>query len=189
MTRQIPAAARAAVTAAIFAAAAAGCTAIPARQASQPAAARPATACPAPSPALALPVTAAALAAAVSTAGRFTAAYYTWPAGPSPREWLARLRRLATAQLAARLAEAAATLTAGSQSSRATVTGHAVRLVAAGMVIVTVQARQDTAGPAGQATAAVSLAVTLVPAGTAGWAVYDAEPASAGDSGGPDAAP
>jgi pyruvoyl-dependent arginine decarboxylase (PvlArgDC) len=68
------------------------------------------------------------------------------------------------------------------------VTGHAVQLVTAGMVIVTVQARQDTAGPAGQATAAVSLAITLVPAGS-GWAVYDAEPVSAGDSGGPDAAP
>lgn len=184
MTRPVPAAARAAVAAVVLTVAAAGCTAIP-RQASQPpAAARPATACPATSPAPALPVTAAALAAAISTASRFTAAYYTWPAAPSPRKWLARLRPLATAQLAARLAEAAATVTASGQSSTAAVTGDAIRLVTAGMVIVTVQARQLTAGAAGE----VSLAVTLVPAGS-GWAVYDAEPASAGDSGGPDAAP
>jgi hypothetical protein len=184
MTRQLPAAARAAAIAAVLAVAAAGCTPRSAGPASHPAAARTVTACPAASPGPALPVAPAALAAAARTASRFTAAYYTWPAARSPRTWLARLRPLATAQLAARLAQATATLTAGGQSSSAAVTGYSVRLVAAGMVIVAVQARQDTAGTA----TGVSLAVTLVPAG-AGWAVYDAEPASAGDSGGPGAAP
>jgi hypothetical protein len=183
MTRPVPAAARAAVIAAVLAVAAAGCTPGSAGPARHPAT-RTVTACPAASPAPALPVAPAALAAAARTASRFTAAYYTWPAARSPRTWLARLRPLATAQLAARLTQAAATLTAGGQSSSAAVTGYSVRLVAAGMVIVTVQARQDTAGT----TSRVSLAVTLVPAGS-GWAVYDAEPASAGDSGGPGAAP
>jgi hypothetical protein len=179
--------ARAALTAAAAILAIAGCTAQAARPPVQQSAAPRHTVrtCPAPSSAPPLPVTPAALGAAVRTASRFSAAYTTWHAG-HPQAWLARLRPLATAQLATRLAQAAGTT--GGQSSTGTVTSAAIRLITAGMIIVTVQVRQDTSSAGGRASATASLAVTLVPAG-GGWQVYDAEPASAGDSGGPGAAP
>jgi hypothetical protein len=147
---------------------------------------------PAPAPARLLPVSLTSLAAAARTAGRFTAAYTTWGWQQPPGQWLARLRPLATAQLARQLTQAAATpgSTRARQSSAGTVTSEQVRMLAPGMIVITVQVRQVTTSPSGTTRAVTSLAITLVPDGRERWVVYDAEPASAGDAGGvPGAAP
>ena len=104
----------------------------------------------------------------------------------------AGLRPLATAQLARQLTQAAATpgSTRARESVAGTVTGEQVRMLAPGTIIITVQVRQVTTSPSGTTRAVTALAITLVPDGRNGWAVYDAEPASAGDAGGvPGAAP
>jgi hypothetical protein len=182
------------VTAVIVAAGCTACTGWQPRQAPPPAPAASAPARPAPSSdAVALlPVSPASLGTASRTAARFAAAYVTWSWRQPPAAWAARLRPLATAELARQLAQAAATpgSVQARQSSTGTVTAERVRLLAAAMIILIVQVRQVTTGPAGKTTAITSLAITVVPSGGGGWAVYDAEPASAGDTGGvPGAAP
>ena len=174
---------------------AAGCAACTARQpAHAPSAPHPAAtaARPAPSPdtAALLPVSLASLASAARTAARFAAAYTTWNRRQAPAAWAARLRPLATPQLARQLTQAAGTATRSGQSSTGTVTSEQARMLAPGMIILTVQVRQVTTSPSGTSQAVTSLAITLIPEGGGGWAVYDAEPASAGDAGGvPRAAP
>ena len=107
-----------------------------------------------------------------------------------PAAWAARLRPLATPQLARQLTQAAGTATRSGQSSTGTVTSEQARMLAPGMIILAVQVRQVTTSPSGTSQAVTSLAITLIPEGGGGWAVYDAEPASAGDAGGvPRAAP
>ena len=175
---------------------AAGCTACTARQPAQAppsphppaAAARPA---PSPDAAALLPVSLASLGTAARTAARFAAAYTTWNRRQPPATWAARLRPLATAQLARQLTQAAATPGSAQarQSSTGTITSEQARLLAASMIIITVQVRQVTTSPSGTTRAVTALAITLVPR-AGGWAVYDTEPASAGDAGGvPGAAP
>jgi hypothetical protein len=140
-------------------------------------------------PAALLPVTLPSLAAAARTAARFATDWTTWNWRQPPAAWAARLRPLATTQLARQLTQAAATPIRTRQSSTGTVTAEQARLLAPGMIILTVQVRQVTTSPDGTTRAITRLAITLVPRG-GGWAVYDAEPASAGDAGGvPGAAP
>jgi hypothetical protein len=176
------------LTAVIVAAGCAACQPAHAPSAPHPAAT---AARPAPSPDTALlPVSLASLAAAARTAARFAAAYTTWNRRQAPAAWAARLRPLATPQLARQLTQAAATATRSGQSSTGTVTSEQARMLAPGMIILTVQVRQVTTSPSGTTQAVTSLAITLIPEGGGGWAVYDAEPASAGDAGGvPRAAP
>ena len=179
----------------IVAAGCAACTTWQPRPAPPPSphpACAPARPAPSPDPAALLPVSPASLAAAARTAARFAAAYTTWSWRQPPSQWLARLRPLATAQLARQLTQAAATPgnAQARQSSTGTVTSEKARMLAPGMIILTVQVRQVTTSPSGTTQAVTSLAITLIPEGGGGWAVYDAEPASAGDAGGvPRAAP
>jgi len=181
-------------TALLVAAGCAACTTQLSRHSPPPPHPGPAQAscAPAPDPTRLLPVSLTSMAAAARTAARFAAAYTTWSWRQPPGQWLARLRPLATAQLTRQLAQAAATpgSTRARQSSTGTVTSEQVRMLAASMIIITVQVRQVTTGPAGTTRAVTTLAITLIPEGGSGWAVYDAEPASAGDAGGvPGAAP
>lgn len=141
-------------------------------------------------PAVPLPVSQAGLRAAASLASRFAAAYLTRPPGQSPAGWLARLAPLVTGQLYGSLARSAATPALwppGQPAAAATIAAARVRDLAAGTVILTVTARlrqataTATAGT-GATTTTTALAVTVVQ-GAAGWAVYDVEPASAGNAG------
>jgi hypothetical protein len=181
---------RAAVLAAL-AATAIGCTACaslftvavsPARHQAVPGR-HPAAACPTVSPIVALPVSPAGLRAAAALAARFAAAYLTRPPGQTPGRWLARLAPMVTSQLyavLARTAAAPALWPPGQPPASAAVAAVRVRDLAAGSVILTVTVRVRRAGGAGTTTA--GLAVTVV-MGTAGWAVYDVEPATAGNTG------
>ena len=119
----------------------------------------------APDAAALLPVSLASLAAAARTAARFAAAYTTWNRRQPPAAWAARLRPLATAQLARQLTQAAATPASARarQSSTGTITSEQARLLAASMIIITVQVRQVTTSPSGTTRAVTALAITLVP--------------------------
>jgi hypothetical protein len=185
-SRRLPACA----TALLMAAGCAACTTWQTLHAPPPSphpASAPARPAPSPDTTALLPVSPASLAAAARTA----AAYTTWSWRQPPGQWLARLRPLATAQLARQLTQAAAPGSPRPRESAAgTVTSEKARMLAANMIIIAVQVRQATTGPAGTTTAITSLAITLVPQPGGGWAVYDAEPASAGNAGGtPGAAP
>jgi hypothetical protein len=172
---------------AMLAATAIGCAAcaIPATSGGTPA--RNGTASHRPSaaaacPAVPLPVGLSGVRAAAALAGRFAAAYLTRPAGGSPGQWLARLAPMVTSQLYAVLARTAATPALwppGQPPAKAAVAAVRVRDLAAGSVILTVTAE---ARPAAGAATTTTLAVTVVQ-GAAGWAVYDVEPASAGNTG------
>ena len=100
------------------------------------------------------------------------------PAAACPTVSPAGLR--AAAALAARFGAAYLTRPPGQTPDSAAVAAVRVRDLAAGSVILTVTARVRRAGGAGTATA--GLAVTVV-MGTAGWVVYDVEPATAGNTG------
>jgi hypothetical protein len=150
-----------------------------------PAAAHPvagrATAHTVPGLAALLPVSPAQLQAAAALAARFTAAYTTHRAGQTPDAWLARLSAMATAQLAAALARAApwqsAAVTAGQ------VTAEQIRDLTPGSVTVTVGIRQSVTTSGGPRTVTLGFAVTLTSQPGADWAVYDIEPATAGNAG------
>ncbi len=169
-------------------AAGAACTACALPTPAQPppgqahAAARPtAAARAAPGLAALLPVSPARLQDAAALAARFTAAYATHRLGQTPRAWLARLRPMATAQLTAVLTRAApwqsAAVTAG------TVTAEQIRDLTPGSVTITVEIRQAVTGSGGPQTATLGFAVTLTRQAPDGWAVYDIEPATAGNAG------
>jgi hypothetical protein len=133
-------------------------------------------------PAVPLPVGPAGVRAAAALAGRFAVAYLTRPAGGSPGQWLAGLAPMVTSQLYAVLAPTAATPALwppGQPPAAAAVAAVRVRDLAAGSVILTVTVRVR---PAAGATTTAGLAVTVV-SGAAGWAVYDVEPAAAGNAG------
>lgn len=134
-----------------------------------------------PGPAALLPISPAQLHEAAALAARFTTAYATHPPGQSPAAWLARLRPMATSQLAAALARTAATPglwrhpwpTAGQAAD------EQIRDLTPGSVTFTLRLCQPAAdcGPL-----AAGYAVTLT-GKASGWAVYDIEPATAGNTG------
>jgi hypothetical protein len=172
-----------------------GCSLLPHPAASPGPASRPArTPAPAtsrpaasvPPPALHLPFSAARLQAAVALAGRFTAAWDSWSWRQSSAAWLAALEPMAAASLEPVLAQAAGTRgvlaqrAADRQTAAATVTALAIRDLSPGSVTITVTVDQVITSRSGTSRASPSWAVTLTPAG-AGWAVWDIEPAAAGD--------
>ena len=128
-----------------------------------------------------LPVSPARLQAAAALAARFTTAYTTHRPGQTPGAWLARLSSMATAQLTTTLARAApwqsAAVTVGQ------VTSEQIRDLTPGSVTVTVGIRQSVTASRGPRTVSVGFAVTLTRRPGAGWAVYDIEPADAGNAG------
>lgn len=134
-----------------------------------------------------LPFPPARLQAAMGLAGRFAAAWDSWSWRQPPAAWLAALTPMAATSLDPALAQAAGTpavlaqRAAARQAATATVTKSAIRDLTPGSVTVTVGVRQVITSTSGTSTSAASLAVTVVPAGS-GWAVWDIEPASAGNS-------
>jgi hypothetical protein len=157
----------------------------PPARATTPASPRPATA--APPLASILPFPPARLQGAATLAGRFTAAWDSWSWRQSPATWLARLRPMTTSTLYAALAQAAATpgvlaqRKAARQTATATTSAPQIRDLTPGSVTITITARQVITSPAGTSHAAASFAVTLTPRGS-GWAIWDIEPASAGNN-------
>jgi hypothetical protein len=167
------------------------------------AATRPAPSSPAPpgataaTPGLAalLPASPAWIEAAAGLATRFATAYTTWSWTQPPTAWLARLRPITASQLYPALAQAAwtpgilAQRDHARQAAAGTVTGERIRDLTPGSVIITVQVRQVITSPAGHSQVADDLAVTVARAG-GGQAVWDVEPATAGNTGGdPDGSP
>jgi hypothetical protein len=158
---------------------------------------RPAPSSPAPAPAAApapglaalLPDSPAWIEAAAGLAARFAAAYATWSWRQPPAAWLARLRPLTGAQLYPALARAAGTPGILAQrdhshlAAAGTVTGERIRDLTPGTVIITVQVRQAISTAAGRSEAPDDLAVTVVRAGDS-QAVWDIEPAAAGNTAG-----
>jgi hypothetical protein len=128
-----------------------------------------------------LPISPAQLQAAAALAAQFTTAYTTHSPGQTQGAWLARLSPMATTQLTAALARAApwqsAAVTAGQ------VTAEQIRDLTPGSVTVIIGIRQSVTTSGGQRTVALSFAVTLSPQPGTGWAVYDIEPADAGNAG------
>ena len=146
-------------------------------------AASPHPASHAPGPAALLPVSLPSLQAAATLAARFTAAYGTRRPGQPPQAWLAALRPLATRQLAASLAATAAT--AALWNHHPATTAHATtgpaRYLTAGSVTFTVTLHQATT-TARPRTLTTAYALTLTRRPRGGWAVYDIEPAAAGNT-------
>jgi hypothetical protein len=178
--------------AAVLAASYAACTSWQPRQAPRPspaASSPPATPTPAGSPALAaiLPFSPSRLQAAAVLAGRFTASWDSWSWRQSPAAWLARLLPLAAAELRPALAQATGTpgvlaqRDATRQAATATATAGRIRDLTPGSVTVAVTVLQVITSTGGITQAMASFAVTLTPRGT-GWAIWDIEPASAGNS-------
>ena len=134
-----------------------------------------------------LPFSPARLQAAAVLAGRFTAAWDSWSWRQSPAAWLARLLPMTAAELRPALAQAAGTpgvlaqRDATRQAATATATAEQIRDLTTGSVTVAVTVRQVITSTSGTTQAVASFAVTLTPHGT-GWAVWDIEPASAGNS-------
>ena len=174
----------AAVVASLAAVACAACNALqPATtQASRPRCPSPAPhAAPLPAPrgSALLPVSLPSLQAAAALAARFAFDYATSRPGESPRAWLARLRPLATAQLAAALARAAPWQTRHPAASH--ILSEHARDLSPQAAVFTVRLRQHADGTG--STAVLGYAVTVVRRAGGGWAVYDIEPASAGNAG------
>ena len=177
--------------AAVLAAGCAACTSWQPRQArpSHAASSPPATPGPAGTPALAaiLPFSPSRLQAAAVLAGRFTASWDSWSWRQSPAAWLARLLPMTGAELRPALAQAAGTpgvlaqRDATRQAATATATAAQIRDLTPGSVTVAVTVRQVITSTSGTSQVTASFAVTLTPHGT-GWAVWDIEPASAGNS-------
>jgi hypothetical protein len=134
-----------------------------------------------------LPFSPARLQAAAVLAGRFTAAWDSWSWRQSPAAWLARLLPRAAAGLRPALATAADTpgvlarRDAARQAATATPIAAQIRDLTPGSVTIAVTVRQVITSTSGTTQATASFAVTLTPRGT-GWAVWDIEPASAGNS-------
>ena len=142
-----------------------------------------------------LPVSPAWIEAAAGLAARFAAAYTTWSYAQPPAAWLARLRPITATQLYPALAQAAwtpgilAQRDHGHLAAAGTVTGERIRDLTPGSVTVTVQVRQVITSPGGRSEVPDDLAVTVIQAG-GGQAVWDVEPAAAGNTGGdPDGSP
>jgi hypothetical protein len=176
---------------AVAAVLAAGCAACTSAQ-PRPAAASSPPAAPAPAagtPALAalLPFSPARLQAAAVLAGRFTARWDSWSWRQPPPAWLDRLLPLAASELRPALAQASGTpgilaqRHATRQAATATVTGEEIRDLTPGSVTIAVTVRQAITSTSGTTQATAGFAVTLTPHGT-GWAVWDIEPATAGNS-------
>jgi hypothetical protein len=198
--RIIPALAALALTTACTA-----CTALPPAPHQRATPAKPPSPAPAPGrtaaagvPGLAalLPASPAWIEAAAGLAARFATAYTTWSWTQPPAAWLAGLRPITTSQLYPALAQAAWTPGILAQRHHAhlaaagTVTGEQIRDLAPGMVIITVQVRQVITSPAGRSEAPDDLAVTVAQTDRGGQAVWDVEPAAAGNTGGdPDGSP
>ncbi|HEY7146963.1 MAG TPA: hypothetical protein VH637_22180 [Streptosporangiaceae bacterium] len=163
----------------------------------QQAAARPAPSSPAPARAVApaprlaalLPDSPAWIEAAAGLAARFAAAYTTWSWRQPPAAYLARLRPLTAAALYPALARAAGTPGILARRDRArlaaagTVTRERIRGLTPGSVIITVQVRQVITTTRGHREVPDDLAVTVIRAGR-GQAVWDVEPAAAGNTAG-----
>ena len=136
-----------------------------------------------------LPASPAWIEAAAGLAARFAAAYATWSYHQPPAAWLARLRPLTASQLYPALARAAwtpgilAQRDHGRLAAAGTVTGERIRDLTPGSVIITVQVRQAITTASGRSEVADDLAVTVIRAG-GGQAVWDVEPAAAGNTGG-----
>jgi hypothetical protein len=136
-----------------------------------------------------MPFSPARIQAAASLADRFASDWDSWSWTVPPQDWLAVLRPMASAQLYPALAEAAGTPAvlarrkAGRQSASAVVDSAQITGLTPGSVTVTVDVHQDIFSSGGTGQDNASFAVTLVPAGTRdGWAVWDIEPAGAGNS-------
>jgi len=142
---------------------------------------------PAPGLTAILPVSPARLQAAAALAGRFAAAYDTWSWRQPPAAWLAGLRPMTTSGLYAALAQAAdipgvlAQRDATRQAAAGTATTAQIRDLTPSSVTITVTVRQVITSTSGTTQAGSSFAVTLTPRG-AGWAIYDIEPAAAGNN-------
>ena len=134
-----------------------------------------------------LPFSPARLQAAVDLAGRFTASWDSWSWRQSPATWLARLLPMTAAELRPALAHAADTpgvlaqRDATRQAATATATAAQIRDLTPGSVTVAVTVRQVITSTSGLSQVTASFAVTLTPHGTS-WAIWDIEPASAGNS-------
>jgi hypothetical protein len=146
--------------------------------------ARPTAGPAAPAVAALLPVTPARLHAGAALAARFAAAYDTRQPAENPRAWLARLAPMSTPQLAAALAQTAATATLWppGRTEAAQATAIRARDITPESVIFTIRLRLAiTAGTSHQAATSY-LAVTITASSAGGWAVYDIEPATAGNN-------
>lgn len=150
-----------------------------------PAASLPQT--PAPGLTAILPVSPARLQAAAALAGRFAAAYDTWSWRQPPAAWLAGLRPMTTTGLYAALAQAAgipgvlAQRDATRQVAAGAATTAQIRDLTPSSVTITVTVRQVITSTSGTTRVVTSFAVTLTPDRTS-WAVWDIEPATAGNS-------
>jgi hypothetical protein len=148
-----------------------------------PASPPPATA--APPLASILPFPPARLQAAATLAA--PAGWDSWSWRQSPAAWLAALRPMAAGLLYPALAQAADTpgvlaqRTAARQNAAATTSEVRIRDLTPGSVTLTVNVRQVITSRTGTSQATASFAVTLTPRG-GGWAVWDIEPAGAGNS-------
>ena len=167
------------------AAASTACTLLP-PAGGHPATRRHAASLPEPAPcrAVTLPVSTHGLQRAAGLATRFAAAYETRRPGEPPGTWLGRLVPMAASQLRATLARTAATpaLWPARQDIAARAAAVRVRDLTPTSVTFTVRIVRTVMTPAGRSAPAGNLAVTVVRDGT-GWAVYDVEPAAAGNSG------
>jgi hypothetical protein len=134
-----------------------------------------------------LPASPEQIEAAAGLAARFAAAYATWSYGQPPAAYLARLRPMTTTRLYSALAQAADTpgILAWRRRDRlavtATVTAEQIRDLTPGTVIITVQVRQTITSTSGRSHVSDDLAVTVIRAGGV-QAVYDVEPAAAGNT-------
>jgi len=157
------------------------------RRAARPAATASTQPATVPAAAPSLPFSLARLQAATGLAARFAAAWDSWSWQQAPAAWLAALRPMAAASLGPALAQAAGTpavlarRAAARQAATATATSASIRDLDPGSVTVTVTVAQVITSAAGTSQSTASLAVTVVPA-SGGWAVWDIEPASAGNS-------
>jgi hypothetical protein len=162
----------------------------PTRAHPRPAASRTRPAGPAADVAALLPVSPAQLQTAAALAARFAATYGTHRSGEPPSAWLARLAPMATSQLTGALTRAATTPATAQQWAQP-VAGQAVaeqiRDLTATSLIFTVRVREAITSGAGRRVSTDDLAITVSRWG-GGWAVYDVEPAAAGDTGGPSGA-
>jgi hypothetical protein len=180
------------VLAAVLAAGCAACTSWQPRPVTRPthvASSPPATPTAAATPPLAaiLPFSPSQLQAAAVLAGRFTAAWDSWSWRQAPAAWLARLFPMTASELRPALAQAAGTpgllaqRDATRQAATATATAEQIQDLTSGSVTVAVTVRQVITSTSGTTETVTSFAVTLTPHRT-GWAVWDIEPASAGNS-------
>jgi hypothetical protein len=172
-----------------------GCSLLPQPAASPAPAGQPAhtTTTASPPPAAAPPLAAILpfpppqLQAAAILASRFTAAWDSWSWQQPPAAWLAQLRPMAASSLYPALAQAAGTpgvlvqRKAARQTATATTRALQIRDLTPGSVTISVTVRQVITSRTGTSQATASFAVTLTPRGSS-WAVWDIEPASAGNN-------